>query len=132
MKNKTIIIIIGSVFLLLAILLAVKLRKTATVAETKKEGVSASALLSQAKDLLAKGELLSAREVYQKLIFEFPSSGEIMNWQKKIEDLNIKLIFSPAITAESVLYEIKPGDTLNKIAKEFKTTAELIMKSNNL
>jgi len=42
------------------------------------------------------------------------------------------LLFSPVITPKSVLYEIKPGDSLNKIATRFNTTAELIAKSNNI
>jgi len=55
-----------------------------------------------------------------------------MTWQRKIEELNLRLLFSPVVTPGSLLYEIKPGDTLSKISKEFKTTAELIMKSNNM
>jgi lipoprotein-anchoring transpeptidase ErfK/SrfK len=55
-----------------------------------------------------------------------------VDWQKKVEDLNIKLIFSPLLTAKSIIYTIAPGDSLIKIAKEFKTTPELIMKSNRL
>lgn len=93
---------------------------------------SAAGLLSQAKDLEAKGNLWDARAVYQKLTSEFPNSAEMMHWQKKLEELNIKLLFSPAITANSMPYQIKPGDTLTKIAKEFKTTVDLIKKSNNL
>jgi len=41
-------------------------------------------------------------------------------------------LFSPVITPKSTAYQIKPGDTLAKIAKEFNTTVELIKKSNNL
>jgi lipoprotein-anchoring transpeptidase ErfK/SrfK len=44
----------------------------------------------------------------------------------------MRLLFSPALTPKAALYEIKPGDTLTKIAKEFNTTADLIRKSNNL
>jgi lipoprotein-anchoring transpeptidase ErfK/SrfK len=93
---------------------------------------SASGLYNQAKNLEAKGDLLNAKDTYQKLISDFPNSGEVMNWQKKADDLNIKLLFSPVVTGGSTLYEIKPGDTLFKIAKEFKTTADLIMKSNGI
>ncbi len=93
---------------------------------------SASKLLTQAKDLENKGDLLSSRAVYEKLAIDFSGSNEIANWQKKIEDLNIKLLFSPVVTAKTTLYQIKPGDTLGKIAREFKTTVELIKKSNNL
>ena len=96
------------------------------------KGSSISSLLAQAKSLEMAGSALEAKEVYEKLVNDFSNSGEIMNWQKKAESLNIKLLFSPAITARSILYEIKPGDTLTKIAKEYKTTIDLIMKSNNL
>jgi lipoprotein-anchoring transpeptidase ErfK/SrfK len=91
-----------------------------------------SGLVNEAKDLQAKGNLLEAKSIYQRLINEYPNSGEVMNWQKKGEDLNIKLLFSSIITPGSILYDIRPGDTLTKIAKEFKTTPELIRKSNYL
>ena len=55
-----------------------------------------------------------------------------MNWQKKLEAINIKLLFSPALTPRSMSYQIKPGDTLSKIAKTFNTTVELIKKSNGI
>ena len=93
---------------------------------------SAAALLAEAKSLEAKGELSGAKEAHQKLVNQFANSGEIMNWQKKIEDLNIKLLFSAAITPESTFYTVKPADTLAKIAREYRTTIELILKSNNL
>jgi len=93
---------------------------------------SSSAFSTQALDSFKKGDLLEAKSLYQRLTSEFPNSPEIMNWQKKVEELNLKLLFSPLLTPKSILYEIKPGDTLTKIAKEFKTTVELIIKSNNL
>jgi lipoprotein-anchoring transpeptidase ErfK/SrfK len=96
--------------------------------------VSASArlVLAQAKTLEAKGELLGAKVLYQKLVNDFPEAPEITEWQKKVENINIKLLFSSQQTPKSVIYQIRPGDTLNKIAREYKTTTELIMKSNNI
>jgi lipoprotein-anchoring transpeptidase ErfK/SrfK len=82
--------------------------------------------------LEAKGSLIEARAIYQRLISEFTSAGEVMNWQKKLEDLNIKILFSSLVTPKCAVYTIKPGDSLSKIAREFKTTPELIMKSNNI
>ncbi len=93
---------------------------------------SSAALSAKALDSLKKGNLWEAMSLYQRLINEFPNSTDIMNWQKKIEEINIKLLFSPVSGPKSILYEIKPGDTLAKIAKEFKTTVELIIKSNGL
>jgi len=113
------------------VVLNIKKSKEPLSIEQRKSG-SISSLLAQAKNLEMAGSFLEAKEAYQKLVNDFSNSGEIMNWQKKVESLNIKLLFSPVITAHSILYEIKPGDTLTKIAKEYKTTTDLIMKSNNL
>lgn len=134
--NRRLILIIAGLLALLIIFIAVVLLniKKDKVTLPAKKGLfsSASGLLTQARDLEAKGNLQDARVIYQKLLAEFTGSGEVMNWQKRVEDINIRLLFSPVLTSKSRLYEIKPGDTLTKIAKEFKTTTELIMKSNNL
>lgn len=90
------------------------------------------ALLHKARDLKAQGNFQEALAIYQKLINDFPGSSDIINWQKELEAINIKLLFSPAITPKSTSYEIKRGDTLAKIAKEFNTTVELLKASNNL
>lgn len=89
-------------------------------------------LLNRARQFETKGSDLEAKNVYQKLVNDFPGSPDVAGWQKRIEDINIKLLFSPAITPKSIAYQIRPGDTLNKIAREHKTTTELIMKSNNI
>jgi len=131
---KKTLIIWGVVILTLFVALAFFFKKDSGNSASRKEGnpISASALLNKARGLEAKGDLVNLKDVYQKLVNDFPNSNEVMNWQKKAEDINIKLLFSPAITAKSALYEIKPGDTLAKIAREFKTTVDLIKKSNNL
>jgi lipoprotein-anchoring transpeptidase ErfK/SrfK len=85
-----------------------------------------------ARDRESQGDISGARQEYQRLIGEFPNSREVLAWQKKIQDLNMKLLFSNAITPESIEYEIKPGDSLDRIAREHKTTVELIKKSNNM
>ena len=121
--------------LIIAIILVILNIKKANIPLRFKEGkiTSVSGLAKQALELEGKGDMLEARSIYQRLINEFPSSGEVINWEKKIEDLNMKLLFSPTVVLKkSTLYEIKPGDTLAKIAKEYKTTIELIMRSNNL
>jgi len=96
------------------------------------KSTSQASLLVAAKELEGKGELLGAKDIYQKLIADFPNARETGDWQKKIEMINIKLLFSSVETEKSVLYEVVPGDTLSKIAREYKTTIDLIKKSNNL
>jgi len=57
------------------------------------------------------------------------------NISKKIKDfigvVSLKRIFTRKITSNSVNYIIKPSDTLGAIADKFKTTVELIKKTNN-
>ena len=130
--NKKILIIAISVIVVVAIFVTLGFRKTAGGIKPNKNHFTVHSLLSQARQLEIKGELLEAKSIYQKLVNEFTESPEVANWQKRAEDINIKLLFSPAITPKSMVYQIKPGDTLNKIAREYKTTPELIMKSNNI
>jgi lipoprotein-anchoring transpeptidase ErfK/SrfK len=129
-KKRIWIILIGAVILggLIVVFSGKKIHKAARISAHP----SVRYLLSQARQLEAKGSLLDAKTLYQKLVNDFPESAEIMDWQKKTEEINIKLLFSSALTPKSILYQIRPGDTLNKIAREHKTTAELIMKSNNI
>ena len=133
LRRISVITTLVTVLVLIVILVFFFKKSKNSVAIDKTGGtVSVSALLNKAKDLQSKGDLLSLKNVYQQLVNDFPSSNEVMNWQRKIDDLNIKLLFSSTITPNSKLYEIKPGDTLAKIAREFKTTPDLIKVSNNL
>lgn len=93
---------------------------------------SQSELITLAENFEERDNLKEARAAYQKLVNDFPNSPLVSEWQKKFEELNIRLLFSPVITEKSVVYEIEPGDSLTKIAKKFNTTAELIQRSNNL
>lgn len=130
MSKKNLIII--AALIILAVLAGLIIKSKTPFGQNKIGGISVSTLLAKAKDSQGAGNLPEARAAYQKLINDSPNSGDVMNWEKKIEEINIKLLFSNTITPGSILYEIKPGDTLNKIAREFKTTVDLIMKSNNL
>lgn len=131
--NKRNIIIISTVLLVAVVLIAFGAIKAKVVLPIGRENNSGlSILLTRLKQLEDKKDYPAAKDVCQKLINEFPEQDAAMSWQKKIEDINIRLLFSPALTAKAALYEIKPGDTLTKIANEFKTTTDLIMKSNNI
>lgn len=131
MNKKILVIAVSLAALVLIITAAVKIKSRGPVSPAGKSG-SINALLNQVKESETKNDLTGAREAYLKLISEYPGSQDVMKWQKKVEGLNISLLFSPALTPKSTMYEIKPGDTLTKISKEFKTTPELIKKSNNM
>jgi len=134
MVNKKWIIrgILAMLAISLLFLVTIIIKKGNIPAIIKQDSASVSGLLAQAKNFESKGDTLDAKAIYQKLLNDFSNSAEVNNWQKKTEDLNIKLLFSPTITPHSIFYEIKPGDALAKIAKEYKTTPELIKRSNRL
>jgi len=129
-NKKNLIIIIAAIFIagIVIVLAAKKINATANFTNR----TSINKILNQARQFESKGNLFESKLLYQKLVNDFPESTEVQDWQKKTEDINIKLLFSPAITPKSIAYQIKPADTINKIAREYKTTTELIMKSNNL
>lgn len=128
MKNK--ILVIGTA-LVLVIALAVLLlhRKSQVISESPH---SATELYNKAVALESQGELVTAKIDLQRLIEEHPNFKQIGEAQKKLEDLNMKIIFSSLVTPQTKVYEVNPGDNLDRIAKEFNTTVELIKKSNNL
>lgn len=79
-----------------------------------------------------KGQLLDSKEYLSKFLINRPEVPHSSQIQKKVWELNMRVLFSPALTPDSFLYEVKFGDTLNSIAKKFNTTTELIMRANNL
>lgn len=94
---------------------------------------SDEAILGQGRIWAAKGEWKLAREAFQKVIDDFPESNSFLQARKELGDLNIGLIFSSTITEDdSLVYEVKDGDSLYSISKRFKTTVPLLMKSNGL
>ncbi len=130
MNKKSLIIIIAAIVILgfIIILTAKKINGSVNFSNR----ASINKILNQASQFESKGNLLDSKLLYQKLVNDFPESAQVADWQKKTEDINIKLLFSPTLTPKSVIYQIKPGDSINKIAREHKTTTELIMKSNNI
>lgn len=91
-----------------------------------------SALLSKAKDLAQKGDILKAEETYQAVIDKFPSSERVPNIQESIEDLKVRMLFSPTVMSDAFVYDVQKGDTLIKIAKKFNTTVELVSGTNGI
>jgi lipoprotein-anchoring transpeptidase ErfK/SrfK len=139
-NKKSILIIVSAVVLIviavaLGRLILSVIKRTPSSADSQMSAslsVDVKKISADAKKMEENGDLVSARAAYQKLVNDYPNSREVMDWQKRFEDLNIRLLLSPVITPKSIEYEIKPGDSLDKIAREYKTTVELIMKSNNL
>jgi lipoprotein-anchoring transpeptidase ErfK/SrfK len=89
-------------------------------------------LLQQGQEMETAGDLRAAKAAYQKLVADYPNNKEVAQWQQKVEQLNMKILFSPVITPQSATYEIKPGDSLDRIARAHATTVDLLRKANNI
>ena len=73
-----------------------------------------------------------ARKKYEDLILVCKDSSAVDKAKKELGDLNIKLILSPYETEDTEVYEVRAGDSLEKIANKRNTTVELIKKANRL
>jgi len=91
-----------------------------------------NALWNLASIYKEKGELLPAKQALESITENYPQSNLMDSVQKETGDINIKLLFSPAIIPGSKEYTVQKGDTLAGIAQRFKTTVELIKICNNL
>ena len=94
--------------------------------------VNAKQIFAQAQAKEKEGNLILARRLYQQVLLSAKDIAKIQEAKDKVEQLNMKIIFSPLADEYSEVYEVKANDNLGKIAKKFSTTIELIKKANNL
>jgi len=88
--------------------------------------------LKEADTAFLNGDLVQARKLYEQAQEKINDTAQLKEIQRKIEDINIKIIFSPITDKCAKKYVVKPNDSLLKIAKENNTTIELIKRANNL
>lgn len=130
-----IILIIFSVVIIgmkLAAMNSVSEKYMAAEAAVKTNLKEETKLVDAAGKLAAQGDLLKAKAAYQKIIEKSQSSETLQKAQDGLEAVNIQMLFSRVLTADSELYEVQKGDTLTRIAKKFNTTPDLIAKANGL
>jgi hypothetical protein len=75
---------------------------------------------------------LAAREALQKFTENYPFSTKLAEARKALGEVNADIFFSTIEAPEKIRYEVKSGDSLNKIERKFKTTGEMLMRCNNL
>ena len=79
-----------------------------------------------------KGAWLEAKNRYQTLIQYDLSEADRKTVREALDKLNVKILFSPVPTPDSIFYTVQQGDSLYEIAKKYHTTIELIQKANRL
>lgn len=78
------------------------------------------------------GHLVEARTAFEQFLDNYPNSTKIEDAKDALGEINTDLFFSATPSPDKEQYVVQRGDALAKIEKKLKTTAELIMRSNNL
>lgn len=132
-KSVIYIVVVIVVLIIITVILVSKKNSSAVKNISHVQSIEpASQLYKEANRLAKEGKLLKARELYKQLFVEHPESKLVKESTAELDKLNITILFSPTPTEDSIFYEVKTGDTISNIAKNFGTTTDLIMKSNNL
>jgi len=116
------------VVILVIILSAVKYKKE----EVKELPVPETSFFEEAQAELEAGHVDEARGLYRKAIEVSGDINRIKSIQEKVETINMDMLFSQKIDECSAVYEVRPKDTLIKIARQFGTTVGLIKRANSL
>lgn len=77
-----------------------------------------------------EGDAKTAMALTQKVIDDYSGCGSVGRAQKKLGYLYVRLLFSRQISPGTEEYVVRPGDTLDAIAKRFGTTVELLKEMN--
>jgi LysM repeat protein len=88
--------------------------------------------LKAAEKLKSAGKLTEAREALDKLIELNPQSTVLDDAKNLLGEVNSDLFFSAVPSPDKEVYVVQKGDALAKIQRRFKTTPELIMRTNNM
>lgn len=89
-------------------------------------------LLAEARKAQQEDDLLSARARALALLSQSDNPGIISAAEQILNAVNIALVTTPRPMPEKTEYTIKRGDTISGLAKKFKTTTQLIQKSNGI
>ncbi len=100
--------------------------------EKKSAPSSPQRLYDQSRALTKNHELLKAQEILQKILDDDPDFENIEAVQKDLQALNLGIILSDVPIPQTIIYKVRPRDTLIKLARKFHTTVEVIQKRNHL
>lgn len=80
---------------------------------------------------LKEGKKYEARNALSDIFINKKIPEKQKEIKELLDKLNEELIFSPAPSPDASIYTVQPGDVLARIAKQFNTNYELIIRINN-
>ncbi len=84
----------------------------------------------EAERLEKIGKYVEARNIYKNIFNKKMSPQNLNTIKEKYGEINTKLLLTPLDFEGKEAYVVKPGDSLDKIARKFGTTVDLLQKSN--
>jgi LysM repeat protein len=85
-----------------------------------------------AEKIKNEGKLIEARAALTAFIQKYPSGLHVGEAQDLLGEVNLSILLSDFPAPEKEEYTVRSGDVLARVAGKFKTTPELIMRTNNL
>ena len=82
-------------------------------------------------EYLKDGKKYEARNELSDLYFSETDKAKRLEIKNRLDELNAELVFSREPSPDAFFYVVQPGDSLIKIASEFNTNYEFIMRINN-
>lgn len=102
----------------------------ATPAPTPEPGLDA---FESAMAMVADRErIFDAMAALQQFVTMYPSASVIGEAKAALGELNASVVFSTIDSPEKIVYTVASGDSLARIASRTNSSAELILRSNNL
>lgn len=80
--------------------------------------------------MIKAGRLVEARDKYLSILERNPGAEGIAAVEEKAGALGIELVMKPHPMPEKTEYVVAGGDTIDKIARKFGTTRELLITNN--
>jgi LysM repeat protein len=88
--------------------------------------------LEKAQDLVNDGKLTEARTILVNALLSAPKSPVTRQLRDLLGDVNTQIFFSKEPSPRKIEYTVKPGDALSSIARKLRSSAEAIIRVNQL
>ncbi len=89
-------------------------------------------LMNEGGKLQRDDDFVAARELYYKALGGVRDAGLRREIEQRLGTINVLLVTTPRMMPEKVEYVVQRGDFIQRIARRFGTTVELVQKSNRI
>jgi len=86
----------------------------------------------KAMKLKSARQPVEVREALERFLENYPCSTKIADARKALGMVNTDVFFSAIPAPDKIRYEVRSGDSVEKIRRKLNTTDEMLMRCNNL